>query len=274
MDIMTIKLIATDMDGTLLDDQKELSKGALAAIETAKDQGIKVVLATGRPMKGVQSYLDQLNMAGKNQYVLTYNGAFVQNTAGDPVISHPLGYDDFLKFEKLADEYKMMLHFETMHHFYTTNTDLNRYIAMESFATDTPIRVRTAEQIRRDIVIGKIMITADPADMTEFKKQMDTKYFEDYQITMSEEFFLEINSNKASKGTSIGQLADKLGINHDEVMIFGDQGNDLSMFKQDEFVKVAMGNAIDDLKSRADYVTKTNEEGGFAHAVRKFALND
>lgn len=89
---MTIKLIATDMDGTLLTDQKEISPAALAAIAAARAKGVKVVLATGRPLPGVARYVQQLGLSGEDEYVLTYNGAFVQNLAGNPVIEHPLGY--------------------------------------------------------------------------------------------------------------------------------------------------------------------------------------
>ena len=81
---------------------------------------------------------------------------------------------------------------------------------------------------------------------------------------------LEINKHEASKGKGIHQLAQKLGIKDSEVMIFGDQGNDMSMFHNTDFKKIAMGNAIDEIKDKADFVTKTNDEAGIAYAIDKF----
>lgn len=271
---MTIKLIATDMDGTLLTDQKEISPAALAAIAAARAKGVKVVLATGRPLPGVARYVQQLGLSGEDEYVLTYNGAFVQNLAGNPVIEHPLGYQDFSRWNELAVQNQTYLHFETLNHFYTPNADMNLYISMESFLTHMPIRYRRPEQIPTGIEISKIMITDEPSKLTQFIKQVPASMYEDYQLTQSEDFFFEINSKAASKGTGVLELAQKLGIAPDEVMILGDQGNDLSMFKQPDFLKVAMGNAIPMIKEHATYVTATNEDDGFAKAVRKFALGE
>ena len=271
---MTIKLIATDMDGTLLNDQKQITPAALEAIAAARAQGIKVVLATGRPLPGVQNYVQQLGLSGSDEYVLTYNGAFVQNLAGNPVIEHPLGYNDFLRWNELAVKHSTYIHFETLNHFYTPNADMNLYISMESFLTRMPIRYRKPEQISAAIEISKIMITDEPAKLTEFIEQVPETFHNDYQLTQSEDFFYEVNSKTASKGTSVLELAENLGIAPNEVMILGDQGNDLSMFKQKDFVRVAMGNAIDMIKDHATYVTDSNEDDGFAKAVRKYALGE
>lgn len=270
---MAIKLIATDMDGTLLNDRKDLSKGALEAIRAANKLGVKVVLATGRPINGVKRYLDEIGIDGADEYILTYNGAFVQNLAEEPIIEHPLAFDDFLKMNYLASLHGVNIHFETLHHFYTPNLDLNKYLILESHLTNMPIRIRSEKQIPHNIVISKIMFTADEAVISQLEADFPKDFYEKYQVTRSEPFFLEINNNQASKGKSVAELARKLGIEANEVMVLGDQGNDLSMFEQEGFFKVAVGNAIDDLKNRADYISKTNEEGGFAHAVQKFVLD-
>ena len=85
-------------------------------------------------------------------------------------------------------------------------------------------------------------------------------------------FAYKINKKAASKSNGIHELAQKLGIKDDEVMIFGDQGNDMSMFENFDFKKIAMGNAIEAIKEKADFVTKTNDEAGIAYAINKFVF--
>ncbi len=80
---------------------------------------------------------------------------------------------------------------------------------------------------------------------------------------------IEVNNLVASKGLAIHQLAHRLGFHENEVVVFGDQGNDLSMFENNNFYKVAMGNAISDLKERADLITKDHDDDGIAYALKK-----
>lgn len=269
---MAIKLIATDMDGTLLNDQKEISQENLAAIKAADKLGIKTVLATGRPLNGVKRYIKEMGITGPEEYVLTYNGAYVQDLAGGVVVEHTLGYQDFLKWDYLTNLYETYVHFETLHHFYTPNVNLNTYMTAESFLTDMPIRIRSPRELTEDIKISKIMVTDHPEALNKFIEKVPQNLYDEYQITQSEDFFLEVNNKQASKGKSLLELSQKLGLKPDEVMILGDQGNDLPMFEQPGFLKVAMGNAIPTIKDHADFVTATNQESGFAKAVNKFAL--
>ena len=93
-------------------------------------------------------------------------------------------------------------------------------------------------------------------------------------MSTSDETLIEINSKKASKGNALRELAKKLNIKEDEVMIFGDQKNDISMFDIAGFYKVAMGNAVSEIKERANYVTKTNNEDGIAYALRRLVFDE
>ena len=88
----------------------------------------------------------------------------------------------------------------------------------------------------------------------------------------SNAYTLAVTSKKASKGRAVVKLAELLGVDSKEVMIFGDQGNDLSMFKNPDFFKVAMENGITAVRSRADYVTVDNDHDGVAAALAKFVL--
>lgn len=99
---MAIKLIAIDIDGTLLNEHNQLAKATITAISKARQTGIKVVLCTGRPLSGVQPYLDQLNISGADEYAITFNGAMAQNLDGKVIAHQTLTYDDFLQTEMIA----------------------------------------------------------------------------------------------------------------------------------------------------------------------------
>ena len=94
---MSIKLIAVDIDGTLVNSQKEITPEVFSAIQDAKEAGVKVVIATGRPIAGVAKLLDDLQLRDEGDYVVTFNGALVQETAtGHEIISESLTYEDYL----------------------------------------------------------------------------------------------------------------------------------------------------------------------------------
>lgn len=94
---MSIKLIAVDIDGTLVNSQKEITPEVFSAIQDAKEAGVKVVIATGRPIAGVAKLLDDLQLRDQGDYVVTFNGALVQETAtGHEIISESLTYEDYL----------------------------------------------------------------------------------------------------------------------------------------------------------------------------------
>ena len=100
---MSIKLIAVDIDGTLVNSKKEITPEVFAAIQDAKAAGVKVVIATGRPIAGVAKLLDDLQLRDEGDYVVTFNGALVQETAnGHEIISESLTYEDYLDMEFLS----------------------------------------------------------------------------------------------------------------------------------------------------------------------------
>ncbi|KRK36957.1 sugar-phosphatase [Levilactobacillus parabrevis] len=268
---MTIKMIAIDIDGTLLNEKNELAPATIEAVQAAKAQGIKVVLCTGRPLTGVQPYLDALGLSGDDQYAITYNGSVSQTVSGKMMTNHSLSFDDYIDLEALAR--KMQVHFqiETPDFIYTANKDLSGYTIFESYLVRMLIRYREVGEMDRDLTISKAMFVDDPDIINRVNKEIPQDVRDRYYVVQSTPFFIEVMNKKASKGNTLGELATKLGFTADEVMALGDQGNDLTMI-QYAGLGVAMGNAIDEVKDAAQAVTLTNAEDGVAAAIRKYAL--
>ena len=102
---MSIKLIAVDIDGTLLNSQRQVTPEVFQAIQDAKAAGVKVVIATGRPIPGVLPLLEELNLNQDGDYVITFNGGLVQETStGNELIRETLSYEDYLDIEVLANK--------------------------------------------------------------------------------------------------------------------------------------------------------------------------
>ncbi|QOJ84506.1 sugar-phosphatase [Lentilactobacillus parabuchneri] len=266
---MDIKLIAIDIDGTLLNEKNELAQATIDAIQLAKQKGVKVVLCTGRPLSGVQPYLDKLEITGKSEFAITFNGAMAQSLDGNVMVNHTITYDDFLETEMLSRKLNVHYQIETTDSIYTTNRDTNPYGIAESFLVRLPIKFRSPEEIPRDLVMSKAMFVDFPDQITKAKALIPASLKEKMYVVQTEPFFIEMMNKQASKGKTLGELAAQFNLTEDNVMAIGDQGNDLTMVKY-AGLGVAMGNAIDEVKQAAQFVTKPNSEDGVAFAINKY----
>ena len=268
---MNIKLIAVDLDGTLLNDKQEISIKTKQALQKASKMGIKIVPCSGRPFPGIKDYLNELDLKDSTQYVVAFNGALVLNAQGKPIVEELLSYDDFIFFEKIADKLQANFHIEVRDKFITLDHFINYYLSRESWLTS---EVSQLKDISEDIKFTKAMFSGSPAEMKNIYRNLSEEVFERYNVSTSDETLIEINSKQASKGNALKALAKKLNLKEDEVMIFGDQTNDISMFDVPGFYKVAMGNAVPEIKKRANFITKTNNEDGIAYALRRLVFNE
>lgn len=269
---MAIKLVAIDMDGTLLNPQHEISAGVKSAIERARQQGVHIVLATGRPYIGIQRYLAELDLVQEGEYCISYNGALVQRTQdGECVAEVTLGFDDYLYAEQLARELGVHFHVFDKSFLYTPNKDISEYTIHEATTTGIPVRYRAVEEMDRQMRFPKLMMIDRPELLDAAIQRLPEHARQTYTIMKSAPFFLEILDKRVNKGQGVKMLAEKLGLTRDEVMAIGDQENDLAMLEY-AGTGVAMGNAIDSVKAIAQFVTKTNREDGVAYAIEKLVL--
>lgn len=271
---MTIKLIAIDIDGTLLTPERVISQRVKDTLEKAKSQGVKIVLSTGRPLPGATEYLTALELTNEGDYAITYNGALVQDTHTGNVLSHhTLDIEDFNYIEKMSREVGVHYHATTQDAMYTSNKDISSYTVRESMLVHLPLKYRTAAEMDETISISKMMMIDDPVILEEGIQKLPQAFFDKYTVLRSEPFYLEVLNPSASKGKALKSLTDILGFTADEVMAIGDNENDLDMI---EFagIGVAMGNAIPKVKEHATVITDTNAEDGVATVIEKYVLAD
>lgn len=268
---MSIKLVAIDIDGTLLNSQQEITSEVFSAIQDAKKAGIKIVIATGRPISGVRAILDQLNLTEPGDYVITFNGGLVQDAAtGEDIVKDTLTYDDYLDIELAARRLHLPMHASTKKGIYTANRNIGKYTVYESMLVSAPIFYRTPEEMEQEEII-KAMMVDEPEILDATIPLLPTSLTEKYTVAKSAPFYLEITPKTVNKGQAIIHLAEKLGLTMDQTMAIGDQENDRSMLKV-VGAPVVMENGNSELKKIAKYITKSNDESGVAHALREWVL--
>lgn len=271
---MTIELIAIDLDGTLLTPEKKISAKVKKTIEIAKTKGIKIVLCTGRPLPGVFPILEALNLQEEGDYVITYNGALVQQSQNGKAISHhTLNFESFLEIEEMSRQIGIHCHAIDEKHIYTANKDISPFSVRESFLVNMPIRYRTIEEMDPTLVISKMMMIDEPDLLDAAIVKLPKSFHDKYTILKSEPFYLEVLNKAASKGQALKDLAQILDIPKENIMAIGDNENDIDMIEY-AGMGVAMGNAIASVKEICDYVTDTNEYDGVATAIETIAFEN
>lgn len=265
------KLIALDLDGTLLNEKKEISVRCRKAIAEAKRKGVKVVLATGRPLHGILPYLKILDLLDENNYVVIYNGALVTNASGkDIILNKPLSLDSYRELYLLSRQLGVNIHALTYESVLTPK--MNPYTEIESSLNQTPVIEGPVDEIDPSANIVKVMFVDDPKKLDEITALIPEWVREKYSIVRSADIFLEFIHKGVDKGVGVSVIAEKFGIKPQEIICVGDADNDIAMIRY-AGLGVAMGNAIDEVKEKADYITLTNEEDGVAHVIENFMLN-
>lgn len=265
------KLIALDMDGTLLNEEKQISPANYEAIQQARENGVKVVLASGRPLVGFKRYLEELNLVSEEDYAVAFNGALVQSSEGNEIISKTtLTVEDYKFLYELSKELKVNIHALTESKVIAPKD--NQYTRLEAEMNHISSEIIAVEDVAEDTTIVKVMFIDEPELIEEIMEKIPEEVRNKYTIVRSAPFFLEFLDKSVNKGAGVAALAEKLNIKQEEVICIGDAGNDIHMIKY-AGLGVAMGNAFPEVKKVANFITKTNEQDGVAHIINKFILN-
>lgn len=251
---MEKKLIAIDIDGTLVNDQKQIMPETKYQIQRLAKEGHKIVLCSGRSISGLKDYLNELDLWGKEgEYAITFNGGNVFDLGTMKSIDAKyLTAEQAIKADKLAHKLGVG---DTLvaasQKSYTVNNQMN-----EQALTDIkdskliPVEVTNYDFLGNE-KIQKCLWTDTPETITKKVEEIPEEYFNEFQIVRSGPIFLEFLPLNSSKGNAVKDLAEQVKIDRQNVIVFGDEENDLSMFNF-AGTAVAMRNARDEIKQYAD----------------------
>lgn len=267
---MNYKLIAIDMDDTLLTSAKEISLKNKEMIQQAIAKGIKVVLCSGRPHKAMYSYAKSLGITGTDHYMITNGGAIIENMDGEIFYRKTLSnefYREFVSFVREHDLPYCVL--DVQGNTYTSNFDfIDDYTIAMAFENSRGLYIKEPEELPIDFEITKAVINGNEQrldDVTEFINQR----FSDYFVVRTGVGYLEVFPKTVNKGNAVTYLAKRLDIDMSEVMAIGDRDNDISMLEV-AGNGVAMGNAQNGVKAVSNYVTTDNNHDGVGNAIEMF----
>ncbi|WP_125589286.1 Cof-type HAD-IIB family hydrolase [Companilactobacillus jidongensis] len=267
---MSIKLIAFDMDNTLLDSNKMILKSSKAAVKRALSMGIKIVMCTGRPLAGVSEYLNELGISGDDQYVVTYNGAIVESVAGRTITKHLINKSEYRRLVNYADKNGIQYYsLDPDSNVYTGNHDISRVAVLQAWENHAGIFVRDPKDLPDDFTAAKFDFVGEQEDLNIDEPVVISDLGEQFSVIREGTVFLAVMNKRANKGTGLRSLAEHLNILASEVMAFGDERNDIAMFDY-AGTAICMKNGTNQAKEHADYITDSNVNDGISKAMDKF----
>lgn len=273
---MAYKTLVLDLDGTLTNSEKKISKKTKSAIMNIQDMGIRVILASGRSDYGMKHIAKELELAKYNSYMISFNGARIRDLHNDKLLYEqnidPKLYPEIFELWK---EYNVniLTYNKEINKMYTADAkdiyaiidaQINNYIPLvelKDFAREV------------DYPVAKFLFMQDPIKLEWVEKDMQRRMGDRLDIYRSESCFLEVMPKGVNKGNALKTLAEITDLDPEEMIACGDSFNDMSMI---EFagLGVAMEEAVDELKKSADHVTGSNDDDGIVDVIEKFILND
>ncbi|WP_156010916.1 Cof-type HAD-IIB family hydrolase [Streptococcus ruminantium] len=268
---MAIKLIALDLDGTLLTSDKRISEANKEAIARARQQGVYIVLTTGRPLQAIGTFLEELDLLGENQYSITFNGGLVQENTGCILDKTGFSIEDVRAIRQVTNDLDLPLDVLYGGDVYSLpSAHASLYLTCNPLLNKILI---TDETMPEDFVYNKAVSAVAADFLDEQIPKIPVELYERFEIFKSRDILLEWSPKGVHKANGLAKLIGHLGIKQSEVMACGDEGNDLSMIEW-AGLGVAMANATDEIKSVARVVLpKSNDEDGIAWAIKKYVLN-
>lgn len=264
----TIKLIAVDLDGTLLNSQHAMTERTEKALRAAMDKGVIVIIATGKTFSSARDVIARLK--------LTTPGVYLQGLAvytGDGSVRHQQTLDPEIARQVITfceDRGFTVVAYSGTRILVRAVTSENRILA-EKYHEPEPETVGPLQNVLNETPINKLVVmkVGDARKITALRWQLDKQLGNKARMTQALTDMLEILPKGASKGAALKVLLRELGVAAANVLAIGDGENDLEMIEL-AGIGVAMGNGAQKLRDAADFVTGSNDEDGVALAVEKY----
>lgn len=269
---MKYKSLVLDVDGTLLNDEREISKRTLAALLKVQQMGVRIVLASGRPTYGLMPLAKTLELGNYGGFVLSYNGCqIIKAQNGEILFERRINPEMLPYLEKKARKNGFAIftyHDDTL----ITDSPDNEYIKNEALLNKLKIIREDEFSTAIDFAPCKCMLVSDKEKaLIGLEQHWEKRLAGTLDAFRSEPYFLEVVPCGVNKANTLGALLEHLGVTREEVIAVGDGVCDVTML-QLAGMGVAMGHSQDSVKVCADYVTASNEEDGVALAVEKLIL--
>ncbi|MBQ7536115.1 MAG: HAD family phosphatase [Stomatobaculum sp.] len=266
------KVIALDLDGTLTNSRKEVSPRNIEAIHKAAAKGVHVVLASGRPLPGVIPVAKEVGLFDVGGYMLAYNGSQVVDCRTGESLIHVTLPEEY--YPEICRSYRDFgINLLTYDHIGVISENVEKYSELESRVCKIPLQKVPNLLEAIEGPLGKFLATGEYDKLKVYQSYLQETFGDKINAFFSETFFLEIVPPGIEKAASLEKLLALLGCSREQLIACGDSMNDTTMVAY-AGLGVAMENAQPSLKSRADYITDTNDNDGVAEVIEKFILHE
>ncbi len=269
-----IKLITIDVDGTLVTPLKRLSKKNIIEIDRARDMGVHIALASGRPFHSMERYIEKLGLMQEGHFSVCQNGSYIVDNGTKKWISGSFQtIEDLIRLDELMEPFDVEVSAMDDVGFYTRHENPSFFTKSSALINKLKLERVLYEDFPEDTHFGRFLILGSSSNIKKVLNNMPKELRDEYYAVQTAPFQIEVMNKDANKGYAVRTLAKNLGITADEIMSIGNEKNDIPMLEQTGF-PVAMANAVDELKKHAKFITKSNLQSGVAYAIRKLIDND
>lgn len=266
---MQYKMLVLDLDDTLLTDDHKISARNKKRLIQAQQQGVYVVLASGRPTEAMLQFAQELELDKYGSYIISYNGAIITDMKNNLVI-----FEQTLTKEEIHELHDYSkdngLHILTYKDKQIVSDTESEYINVEKELTGLPINKVSCFKSTMNQSAVKCILLDDPIRLKDFEPKLKQAK-QHLSVAISKPFFLEVMPKGIDKAASIQRLASKLNIKQQEIIAVGNAGNDLTMVEY-AGLGVWVANVTPELRDKANTVVASNNDDGVAEVVEKYIL--
>lgn len=263
-----VRLLLSDIDGTLVPPDKVLTERSIRAVNDLRDAGIIFAITSSRPPRGLRMYITPLELTTP---IAGFNGGMIvdpdehileERTIDDDIVATAIGF---------LDEHHVNVWIYRGQEWYVRDRH-EIYVEHEAKVCEfDPIPVSSFADVS-DGVAKIVGVSDNRKALARAREELHTTFGDSVSATNSQPYYLDITNPQANKGSVVDYLSSKFGVPASSIATIGDAQNDVTMFERSG-LSIAMGNADDDVQGAAHEVTTSNEDEGFARAVEKFILS-
>ena len=263
-----IKLIAIDMDGTLLNSKKELLEETKQYFKNFHNKNTEtlLVLCTGRPESGIRPYLKDLGYLEENHYIISQNGANIYESQTEKrVMDAFVDSKAIQKWIELGKTHGISVMGAGVDYYYSFDEDPTEWMEFDVKIVSGKLkRITTEDSLSTDFY--KLLLLGDEEQLNEFETFIPQEWRNEFYVVRSQKYLIEVLTKGVNKAFGLEKLAKELNIQSSEIAAIGDAANDIEMLKY-AGLAIAMGNASEEVKTISDIVTDTNENNGVIKAI-------
>ena len=270
---MEYEIIALDVDGTLVNSEKKITKRTKEALIEAQRQGKRVVVASGRHQYGLKDIARELELDRFGGYIMAFNGGRVINAATGEVMSERVFPQKYIKpvCDLVGSANITVMSYEGDS--IIMNDKVNEYSFVESKILNMESRQVGDLSEYIDFDINKMLLAGEPAVLDEYEQLFIEKFKGYFDVFKSCPFFLEVMPFGVNKGASLRVLLEKLGLKKEQLIACGDSYNDMTMIGY-AGLGVCMENGANDVKRIANLIADSNDNDGVAKVVEQYMLSN